>query len=469
MMPAGGQATALAPSEEVVLEGTATVQSFVAPELDVWDRWNYARTDELLDAVSARYVPSGVYGVDDLDHHGSWRVVQDYGAVWVPEAVPTGWVPYSSGRWIWDPHFGWTWVDTAPWGWAPYHYGRWVFVGGHWAWAPGPLVARPVYAPALVAFFAAPGVRVTVGTPFVSWVALGWGEPLVPWWGAVGFVGRPWWGGWGGPRIVNNVVISRTTIVNVNNITVYRNVGVQNAVVAVREEHFGRRSGDKVRLTQVEVRHLEPVRGAVHVKPEPSSFVAAEGRGIHPPNATLGRPVVATRPPAGRPLAPRGEAQEGAGAVSLPAPRIVPAPKKTPTPSVQSRPPFGASQAVRQERPRPALPPQFEGPQRSEAVPATPRESARRPDVTAPAPTPRKEGRPSTGPQPPGLGGPASPTSPPQRSEASRPQARQLPGEPANRLSPGRAEGRRGEPGTAPGRGQEAPSSAKPQERGQHY
>src|SRR5207249_2027001 len=43
-----------------------------------------------------------------------------------------------------------TWVDTAPWGWAPYHYGRWVFVDGFWAWAPGPIVHRAVYAPALV-------------------------------------------------------------------------------------------------------------------------------------------------------------------------------------------------------------------------------------------------------------------------------------------------------------------------------
>src|SRR5213083_1832130 len=28
------------------------------------------------------------------------------------------------------------------------------------------------------------GVRVVVGSPFDSWVALGWGEPLVPWWGS---------------------------------------------------------------------------------------------------------------------------------------------------------------------------------------------------------------------------------------------------------------------------------------------
>src|SRR5438132_13601373 len=51
MTVAGGSAVAIAPSEEVVLDGATTprVQSFVAPPLDVWDSWNYARTDELID------------------------------------------------------------------------------------------------------------------------------------------------------------------------------------------------------------------------------------------------------------------------------------------------------------------------------------------------------------------------------------------------------------------------------------
>src|SRR5207244_10730950 len=96
-----------------VLLGGETVHSSVAPELDVSDQWNDARTDHLLESVSARYVPPDVYGVDDLDHYGTWRVVQTYGPVWVPEAVTPGWVPYSTGRWISDPHYGWTWVDTA--------------------------------------------------------------------------------------------------------------------------------------------------------------------------------------------------------------------------------------------------------------------------------------------------------------------------------------------------------------------
>src|SRR5262245_20261061 len=53
MTPAGGQTVAIAPSEEVVIEGgpAPSVRSFAARELDVFDRWNYARTDELLDSL----------------------------------------------------------------------------------------------------------------------------------------------------------------------------------------------------------------------------------------------------------------------------------------------------------------------------------------------------------------------------------------------------------------------------------
>jgi len=139
----------IATSEQVALAGgvAPTVQTFVAPEQDVWDRWNYARTEALVDTVSARYVPQTVAGVDDLDQHGNWRVVPEYGSVWVPEGVATDWAPYTTGRWVWDPRFGWSWVDTASWGWAPYHYGRWVHLDRVWAWAPGPVVLRPVYAP----------------------------------------------------------------------------------------------------------------------------------------------------------------------------------------------------------------------------------------------------------------------------------------------------------------------------------
>jgi len=114
---ASGTSSALVASEQVVISGADAPQlgTYAAPELDAWDRWNYARTQAHLDAASARYVPAGVYGADDLDRHGSWRVVPRYGAIWVPRGVAVGWAPYSAGRWIHDPYYGWSWVDAAPW------------------------------------------------------------------------------------------------------------------------------------------------------------------------------------------------------------------------------------------------------------------------------------------------------------------------------------------------------------------
>jgi hypothetical protein len=249
------------------LEARAT-RAVATPALDAWDRWNQGRTDELIQAASARHVGDAVYGVRDLDEHGDWRVLPIYGAVWVPRGAAAGWAPYTTGRWAWDPRFGWTWVDTAAWGWAPFHHGRWVYLDGVWAWAPGPVVARPVYVPALVAFFHAPGVRATVTTPFVSWVALGWGEPVLPWWGRGGFIGRPAWVGWGGPRVVNNVVVARTASVQASDLRVYRNASVHRAVVAVAPERFGRARVEDARVTAIDTRRLTPMRGAFHVAPD---------------------------------------------------------------------------------------------------------------------------------------------------------------------------------------------------------
>jgi hypothetical protein len=328
----GGRATVTAldgtpvvvgPDEAVVAQAAPApaVQRVAAAADDVWDRWNAARTDALVGAASTRYVPADVYGASELDRYGAWRSVTTYGSVWVPAAVPVGWAPYTSGRWIWDPVYGWTWVDTAPWGWAPFHYGRWVFLDGYWAWAPGPRVRRAVYAPALVVFFGSPGVRVGVGAPLVSWCALGWGEPVLPWWGRHGFVGRPWWGGWAGPR--------HTTVVNVTNVTVYRNVRVRNAVVAVDAERFGRRPVHEGRVRQVDVGKLSPVRGQLDVRPAPASFVAGSGRAARPSEATLTRPVVATRQLARRERTPAASASQDAVRVETPPARVVPAPARS--------------------------------------------------------------------------------------------------------------------------------------------
>ncbi len=150
---------------------------------DGFDDWALARDrgDDL--ARSSRYVSPEMTGAESLDEHGDWRETPDYGAVWVPRAVPVGWAPYRSGRWAWIEPWGWTWVDDAPWGFAPFHYGRWALIGGVWAWAPGVFVARPVYAPALVGWIGQPGWSVTVsfGTvPAVGWFPLAPREVFVP-------------------------------------------------------------------------------------------------------------------------------------------------------------------------------------------------------------------------------------------------------------------------------------------------
>src|SRR5262249_6860233 len=185
--PANGAALTIAAGQQAVVpaasgSGVAVTE---APPIGQWDRWNYQRTAYLVQHADARYVSPAVYGADTLDQHGTWRTVETYGNVWVPSGVAPGWAPYTTGRWIWDPRFGWTWLDDAPWGWAPYHYGRWVWLGSVWAWAPGPVLVRPAYAPALVVFLSGPVVA--VARP-VCWAPLRWGEPVVPWWGRVGFV-----------------------------------------------------------------------------------------------------------------------------------------------------------------------------------------------------------------------------------------------------------------------------------------
>jgi hypothetical protein len=152
---------------------------------DEFDRWSAERDRREDSAVSARYVSRQMTGYEDLDEHGSWRSVPEYGHVWVPSHVPPGWAPYRQGHWAWVSPWGWTWIDDAPWGFAPFHYGRWVWLDRHWAWAPGPVVRRPVYAPALVAFVGGSGWSVSAARgPAVGWFPLGWREPFVPWYRA---------------------------------------------------------------------------------------------------------------------------------------------------------------------------------------------------------------------------------------------------------------------------------------------
>ncbi len=317
--------------------GAMLVERRAAPPPDSWDRWNDARSDHAANAQSLRYVPAGVYGASDLDPYGAWREDRNYGWIWVP-VVASGWTPYSTGRWQWDPVFGWTWVDAAPWGWVTCHHGRWVFVDGVWAWAPGPRHARPAYAPALVAFFHAGST--------VSWVALGWGEPLIPWWGPPSFRGTVWWGGWGGPRIVNQRP-HHAGAVDVTRIR-FVHAAQSNAVITVHQEEFHRERFHGARLPPPQTRDWAPVRGEHPVKP------VTIGGAARPAPQPVPRPEMQPFPRPGMPEVPRPEMQP----FPRPAPRPMPEPAQQPPaiPPIQPAPRPVPQPAI-QPAPQPSLQP----------------------------------------------------------------------------------------------------------------
>ncbi|WP_132545296.1 DUF6600 domain-containing protein [Plasticicumulans lactativorans] len=293
---ANGLAAALGSDETLLLAGTdtPTVERHRADAPDAWDRWNFDRTDELLAAAdSARRVPAEVYGAADLDRYGAWREVPEYGTVWEPAQVAPGWAPYSDGNWVYDPGYGWTWVDDAPWGWAPFHYGRWVVVRERWMWAPGPPVRRPAYAPALVGWLG------PAGAAGVGWVALGWGEPALPWWGRRDVVGRPWWGGWGGPRVVNRRVLRDRDGYRLRPADIrYVNCDIDRAVVVAPPDRLPRGDRDWRRLPRDEVRRWRPAeRQPQRLQPLPVSLAPWTGRAARPPQRVEERPLVHTRAP----------------------------------------------------------------------------------------------------------------------------------------------------------------------------
>lgn len=296
----GGHATVLtrsdsmdlrAGSEIVAGEADGRLSRSQAPPPGDWERWNGERTDRILSATSRGDVSDDIYGVSDLDNYGTWRDEPEYGRVWVPSYVGAGWAPYTDGRWLWDGDYGWTWVDAAPWGWAPYHYGRWVWAGSYWGWAPGPLWAAPVYSPALVAFFGAPGfgVGIGVGVPYVSWVALGWGEPVYPWWGPTWFRGRPCWNGWGGSHQGwhghdggHGGGDGGHDRGHGGGPDHFHNQDVPNAVVRVRRDDFARRTTERLSVAADEQRKLRPVHDRLPVEPAEVGVKERPSRGRPP-------------------------------------------------------------------------------------------------------------------------------------------------------------------------------------------
>jgi len=160
---------------EFWLEQGTTHYSWSTPANDRFSTWVAQQDREYERAARpSPYVSPEMTGAGDLDRYGEWDRHPEYGAIWYPASVDAGWAPYRYGHWAYVQPWGWTWVDDAPWGFAPFHYGRWISWHGRWAWCPGQYVARPVYAPALVAWIGGPhlSIGINLGGPAVGWVPL---------------------------------------------------------------------------------------------------------------------------------------------------------------------------------------------------------------------------------------------------------------------------------------------------------
>lgn len=287
----GGNSYDLNAGQHASFTGTDTLSYDISNvgAADDFDGWCQSRDDAEDQSQSANYVSTDVTGYEQLDANGQWEDVPDYGEVWVPSGVPAGWAPYHYGHWVWIEPWGWTWVDDEPWGFAPFHYGRWAFVGGYWAWVPGPRVIHPVYAPALVVF-------VGVGPNF-AWFPLGPREVYIPAYHA-------------SPRYVQyiNVTNTRVTSVEVTNVythvdvthVTYVNENVRGSITAVSHDTFV--NARPVAGASIHV-GADQLRGAAFVSAPPvapvrQSLIAANAQPApHPPATVTSRPVVARLAP----------------------------------------------------------------------------------------------------------------------------------------------------------------------------
>jgi hypothetical protein len=287
----GPSATPIHAGQTVTVSGLeAPAQGAATPAPDEFDDWALSRDRRIETPATTRYVSRATVGYEDLDEFGSWNVVAEYGPVWIPHVQP-GWAPYRAGHWAWVSPWGWTWIDDAPWGFAPFHYGRWAYVSNGWVWVPGTIVARPVYAPALVAFVGGPNWHVGASIGTVGWFPLGPREAFVPAYTVtpayVAAMNRP------------HVVLS-TVNVNVTTIT-YVNRAVPGAVTAVSRETFVQARPVSAAVVAVTPQAVSAAVIVGHAAPREFAPVVATRSvvAVAPPVAVASRAVVVrTAPPA---------------------------------------------------------------------------------------------------------------------------------------------------------------------------
>ncbi|MEO6291363.1 MAG: DUF6600 domain-containing protein, partial [Burkholderiaceae bacterium] len=271
-----------------------------APRLDEFDRWCSDRDRRYDNSGSARYVSQDVIGYQDLDAYGTWRADVVYGNVWRPNRVSSNWAPYRDGHWAWVDPWGWTWVDDAPWGFAVSHYGRWAYLGGAWAWVPGPVRSQAYYAPALVVFVGGNNFQLAISSGNVGgvgWFPLGPREVYQPSYA----VSRGYF-----ENINRSNTTVNTTVINnyynTSNVTnvVYANREVAGAVIAVPTTTFVQSQQVSKAAVQVTPNMVASTSLAVAapIAPTEKSVRGDAGPGSKPPAQVFERPVVARTAPA---------------------------------------------------------------------------------------------------------------------------------------------------------------------------
>ncbi|MBN2399240.1 MAG: hypothetical protein JXI33_02750 [Candidatus Aminicenantes bacterium] len=114
---------------------------FYASEKDDFDRWNDMQNREQGYARygTSRYLQSGYEDYEyEMSRAGRWMYMSAFNSyVWIPYFSNAEWMPYSNGRWIYNPFYGYVWTSYDNCGWFTHHYGRWHwdYVNG-WYWIP---------------------------------------------------------------------------------------------------------------------------------------------------------------------------------------------------------------------------------------------------------------------------------------------------------------------------------------------
>ncbi len=283
---------------------------YARPALDdEFDRWSASRDRRIEQSRATRYVSRDLIGYEDLDGQGTWRSVPSYGNVWMPSNVGRDWAPYRDGHWSYVQPWGWTWVDDAPWGFAVSHYGRWTHLPEGWGWVPGPRAARPVYAPALVAFVSIGSGAYAQRERPVAWFPLAPREAYRPSYRA-------------SPTYITNINITNTTlsrsqIPRDGSRVAYANRQVRGAVTAIPATAFVQAQPVSKATLALPAAALAgaAIAHAAPVAPERGGM-RGRGAGSHqPPQAVMARRVLAKTAPApefrnaARTLAP--ERQDG--------------------------------------------------------------------------------------------------------------------------------------------------------------